>query len=136
MEAYVPAMDIVPAHVLEALMGIGLKLAYNWSLRASQRRTTLLLVWDQEDIQEGNLKCMGTRRKRVRRPRETPPDHSTPPPRVSEEPAPVPTCEGRHYTGGCSKGPHGQDRSSIYAVSDHFHYSDDDGSGYVAHSST
>ncbi|KAL3886975.1 hypothetical protein ACJMK2_026931 [Sinanodonta woodiana] len=59
-------MEIVPEPALKALFGLGLKSATNWSLRAAEKRTTLLLVWDQDDKQEnrGNLKFRRGRGKR------------------------------------------------------------------------
>ncbi|KAL3863933.1 hypothetical protein ACJMK2_005654 [Sinanodonta woodiana] len=62
------ATDIVPEQALNALCGLGLRNANNWSLRATGRRTTLLLVWDKEDKQEdrGNLEFKRSRGRRRR----------------------------------------------------------------------
>ncbi|KAL3866621.1 hypothetical protein ACJMK2_043905 [Sinanodonta woodiana] len=91
------ATDIVPELALKALLGLGLKSANNWSLRAAGRRTTLLLVWDKEDKQEdrGNLEFRRSRgRRRPKRGNQPKPGREnqraaapppTLPPRVSEE---------------------------------------------------
>ena len=44
------AADVIPEPALQAIFGLRLKEASNWSLRAAGRRTTLLLVWDKEDF--------------------------------------------------------------------------------------
>ncbi|KAL3889920.1 hypothetical protein ACJMK2_002237 [Sinanodonta woodiana] len=74
------ATDIVPETALQALIGLGLKGANNWSLRAAGRRTTLLLVWDAEDNKEkGRLEYRRGRGKKQPR-REKRPRADTPPP--------------------------------------------------------
>ena len=87
------AVEVIPAQALSAIFGVGLKEATNWSLRAANKRTTLLLVWDDEDKEEnkGVPKYRGNRGGKRRR-RETEPRRDTPPPppKISEEPAPKP----------------------------------------------
>ncbi|KAL3890565.1 hypothetical protein ACJMK2_002847 [Sinanodonta woodiana] len=83
------ATDIVPEPALKALLGLGLRNANNWSLRAAGKRTTLLLVWDQEDKHEdrGNLefrRSRGRRRPKLGNQRAAAPT-PTLPPKVSEE---------------------------------------------------
>ena len=91
------AVVVIPACVLRAIFDLGLKEATNWSLRAANKRTTLLLVWDEDDKKEipGIPKYRGNRGGK-RRKRETEPRHSTPPPQptISEEPAPAPHVKG------------------------------------------
>ncbi|KAL3871940.1 hypothetical protein ACJMK2_039912 [Sinanodonta woodiana] len=88
------AVDIVPETALQALIGLGLKGANNWSLRAAGRRTTLLLVWDAEDTKDkGRLEYRRGRGKKQPR-REKRPRAGTPSPppatRAAEYPE-VPT---------------------------------------------
>ncbi|KAL3877157.1 hypothetical protein ACJMK2_034905 [Sinanodonta woodiana] len=74
------AADIVPETALQALIGLGLKSANNWSLRAAGSRTTLLLVWDAEENKEkGRLEYRRGRRKKQPR-RENQPRAVTPSP--------------------------------------------------------
>ncbi|KAL3848606.1 hypothetical protein ACJMK2_019455 [Sinanodonta woodiana] len=88
------ATEIVPETALQALMGLGLKGANNWSLRAAGRRTTLLLVWDAEENEEkGRLSYRrGRGKKQPRREKRPVADTPSPPPatRVEENPE-VPT---------------------------------------------
>ncbi|KAL3868412.1 hypothetical protein ACJMK2_041220 [Sinanodonta woodiana] len=88
------AADIVPETALQALIGLGLKSANNWSLRAAGRRTTLLLVWDAEDTKDkGRLDYRrGRGKKQPRRENRPKADTPSPPPpiRVEENPE-VPT---------------------------------------------
>ncbi|KAL3860883.1 hypothetical protein ACJMK2_006979 [Sinanodonta woodiana] len=84
------AADIVPEPALKALCGLGLRNANNWSLRATGRRTTLLLVWDKEEKQEnrGNLefkRIRGRRRQPQRDNQRAAAPPPTLPPKVSEE---------------------------------------------------
>ncbi|KAL3862472.1 hypothetical protein ACJMK2_008436 [Sinanodonta woodiana] len=83
------AAEVIPACALRAIFGVGLKEATNWSLRAANKRTTLLLVWDEEI---SGIPMYRENRGKKRRKRETEPRHSTPPPppNISEEPAPAP----------------------------------------------
>ncbi|KAL3879720.1 hypothetical protein ACJMK2_032006 [Sinanodonta woodiana] len=69
------AADFFPEPALKALMGLGLQGASNWSLRAAGRRTTLLLVWDNEKEEKGNLKFRRGRGRRQSR-RENQPTES------------------------------------------------------------
>ncbi|KAL3865343.1 hypothetical protein ACJMK2_006941 [Sinanodonta woodiana] len=74
------AADIVPETALQVLIGLGLKSANNWSLRAAGRRTTLLLVWDAEDTKDkGRLEYRRGRGKKQPR-RENRPMADTPSP--------------------------------------------------------
>ncbi|KAL3846994.1 hypothetical protein ACJMK2_017934 [Sinanodonta woodiana] len=74
------AVEVIPAWALRAIFGVGLKEATNWSLRAASKRTTLLLVWDEEDKNEIPVspKYRGNRgRKRWKRETELT-QHQTP----------------------------------------------------------
>ncbi|KAL3867093.1 hypothetical protein ACJMK2_044324 [Sinanodonta woodiana] len=92
------AVEVIPACALRAIFGLGLKEATNWSLRAANKRTTLLLVWDKDDKKEksGIPKYRGNRGRKRRRetgPRDTPPPHLTT------------SSSGRASTSGTSKEP-------------------------------
>ncbi|KAL3862873.1 hypothetical protein ACJMK2_008819 [Sinanodonta woodiana] len=68
-------MEVIPAR-LRAIFGVGLKEATNWRLRAANMRTTLLLVWEEEDKEElpVNPKYRENMRRKQRK-RETEPRH-------------------------------------------------------------
>ncbi|KAL3856995.1 hypothetical protein ACJMK2_011699 [Sinanodonta woodiana] len=94
MELTTLAVEVIPVCALRAIFGIGLKEATNWSIRAANKRTTLLLVWDQEEKKgtTGIPKYRGNRRMKQRK-RETDPGNRNPPPpppNISEVPAPAP----------------------------------------------
>ncbi|KAL3853593.1 hypothetical protein ACJMK2_017127 [Sinanodonta woodiana] len=90
------ATEIVPETALQALIGLGLKGANNWSLRAAGRRTTLLLVWDAEENEEkGRLSYRRGRGKKQPR-REKRPVADTPSPPTSN------SCRGK--PGGSHRG--------------------------------
>ncbi|KAL3885506.1 hypothetical protein ACJMK2_025559 [Sinanodonta woodiana] len=103
MELATLAVEVIPVCALRAIFGVGLKEATNWSSRAANKRTTLLLVWDQEEKKEttGIPKYRGKRGRKQRK-RETVPGNSTPPPppKNSEEPAPAPPEKEETVPGG------------------------------------
>ncbi|KAL3853342.1 hypothetical protein ACJMK2_016890 [Sinanodonta woodiana] len=82
------ATEIVPETALQALIGLGLKGANNWSLRAAGRRTTLLLVWDAEENEEkGRLSYRrGRGKKQPRREKRPVAETPSPPPATRVEP--------------------------------------------------
>ncbi|KAL3864211.1 hypothetical protein ACJMK2_005946 [Sinanodonta woodiana] len=85
------AVEVIPACALRAIFGVGLKEGTNWSLRAAKKRTTLLLVWDEDDKKEKSgipiyRENRGRKRRRETGPRDTQP---TAQPAVQEEPAPL-----------------------------------------------
>ncbi|KAL3873778.1 hypothetical protein ACJMK2_036863 [Sinanodonta woodiana] len=66
-----------PPEALNAVRGIGMRLATGWSLRASEGRTTLLHMWEKELQKRGIPNYSGQRRKKSSQRRETQPP--TPP---------------------------------------------------------
>ena len=85
------ATDFVPIPALRAICGLGLTLASNWSLRAAGRRTTLLLVWENETFNEGVLRYRRNSGKPRRENRPMADTSSPPPPTRVEENPEVPT---------------------------------------------
>ena len=66
------ATEIIPAQALRAIFGVGLLEADSWSLRAAEKRTTLLLVWDKEEQKNGDF-MYKKKKGRKRRQKETKP---------------------------------------------------------------
>ncbi|KAL3863594.1 hypothetical protein ACJMK2_005345 [Sinanodonta woodiana] len=88
-EEFKQAKEIIPHQALRAIMGMGLTIATGWSLRAREKRTTILLIWGNNDNELENLQYRRNSGGKQRRRQETEPNHSTPPQQltVTDNPA-------------------------------------------------